>query len=194
MDSGHSTIRNNVSSKEKDKDTMQNGKEKLSNSEEKSAKTSRSTRYKDKFTTLRDKYEQVIMEQQNHRRDLETANIKMKKMQEEIDLLLEALMPTTPPAPSIVYINGRNTERDVPHSRSRGMEDDMEVVERGRANELDPRERPMYHESSRATRPQTNGRVNGNMTNGARHRSVEPNPESNSNYLPRESNGRIPIS
>ncbi|KAJ3743718.1 hypothetical protein DFH05DRAFT_1243395 [Lentinula detonsa] len=130
-----------------------------------------------RFTVLRDKYEHVIMEQQNHRRDLESANAKIKKMQEEIDLLLEALMPTTPPAPSTVYLDSRSSEQDISYSRSQ--------------------DHPMNHGNLRSTQSQANGRINGNLTNGTRHHSVEvQEPESalNPNYLPRESHGRIPIS
>ncbi|KAJ3983260.1 hypothetical protein F5890DRAFT_1524173 [Lentinula detonsa] len=174
---------------------MQSGKEK-NHGEEKGVKTSRTTRYKDRFTVLRDKYEHVIMEQQNHRRDLESANAKIKKMQEEIDLLLEALMPTTPPAPSTVYLDSRSSEQDISYSRSQGMQDDLEE-ERDRANYLVSRDHPMNHGNLRSTQSQANGRINGNLTNGTRHHSVEvQEPESalNPNYLPRESHGRIPIS
>ncbi|KAJ4474932.1 hypothetical protein J3R30DRAFT_625190 [Lentinula aciculospora] len=145
-----------------------------------------------RFTALRSKYEHVITQQQNYHRDLEAANAKTKKMQEEIDLLLEALMTTTPPAPSIVYLD-IPTERNMHYSRPHGMEHILETS-REKLNYFVPRDHPTDHENSRSTHTQANGETNGNPTNGVRRHSVEPESELNPNYMSRESNGRIPNS
>ncbi|KAJ3881602.1 hypothetical protein F5051DRAFT_396878 [Lentinula edodes] len=182
-----SATHNLRASREKDKDNSPSGNEKANHGgDEKGVKTSRTTRYKDKFTALRDKYEHIIMQQQNYHRDLENANAKMKKMQEEIDLLLEALMPTTPPAPSTSYID-RPTEN---HGRLHDMNSDTQMES---PSQVASREHPAIRDNLRSTRPQANGKTNGNMTNGAQRYSAEPELEPTTLYLPRESNGRIPI-
>ncbi|KAE9405408.1 hypothetical protein BT96DRAFT_934899 [Gymnopus androsaceus JB14] len=189
------TLRINLGDKEKEKDNTPGGKEKGNHGgEEKGVKTSRTTRYKDKFTALRDKYEHVVALQQTYHRDLDTANAKMKKMQEEIDLLLEALMPTTPPPPS-VYME-RSAEREVYYDRAHGMEVDMDS-QRDQVSipmQLVPRDQSTQHDNSRSRHPQTNGKTNGNTANRSRRYSMEPEQELNPNYLPREGGGRIPIS
>ncbi|KAJ3851883.1 hypothetical protein EV368DRAFT_65392 [Lentinula lateritia] len=182
-----STPHNLRTSREKDKDTSSSGNEKANHGgDEKGVKTSRTTRYKDKFTALRDKYEHIIMQQQNYHRDLENANAKMKKMQEEIDLLLEALMPTTPPAPSTSYFD-RPTEN---HGRLHDMNSETQTES---LSQVASREPAAIRDNLRSTRPQANGKTNGNITNGAQRYSAESELEPTSLYLPRESIGRIPI-
>ncbi|THU94906.1 hypothetical protein K435DRAFT_798540 [Dendrothele bispora CBS 962.96] len=44
------------------------------------------------FSSMREKYEDVIKLQNRHQKDLDVAGAKMKKLQEEIDLLLEAML------------------------------------------------------------------------------------------------------
>ncbi|KAF9485508.1 hypothetical protein BDN70DRAFT_916900 [Pholiota conissans] len=47
--------------------------------------------YKDKFQRMREKYDKVNMSHEAHQRDLEALNAKMKKLQAENDLLLDAM-------------------------------------------------------------------------------------------------------
>ncbi|KAF9068402.1 hypothetical protein BDP27DRAFT_1364126 [Rhodocollybia butyracea] len=169
-----------------EKDSL-GGKEKANQAgDEKGVKTPRTTRYKDRFTVLRDKYEQVVAQQQNYHRDLDTANTKMKKMQEEIDLLLEALMPTTPPAPS-------TSEPGVYYNRAHAMDVELERDHVPLTTPLPPM-LSMHHENTRSRIPQANGKTNGNITNGTHPYSVESEQDRNPHYMPRGSNGRIPIS
>ncbi|KAF8888118.1 hypothetical protein BD779DRAFT_1525712 [Infundibulicybe gibba] len=51
----------------------------------------RSTRYKDKFQALREKYDQVVSTREDYQKDLDAANARMKKLQAENDLLLDAM-------------------------------------------------------------------------------------------------------
>ncbi|KIK57011.1 hypothetical protein GYMLUDRAFT_46619 [Collybiopsis luxurians FD-317 M1] len=145
-----------------------------------------------RFTALRDKYEHVMAQQQGYQQDLETANSKIKKLQEEIDLLLESLMPTTPPAPSATL---DRPERDNYHNRPHGMDIDSEPPRESVPIpiQLVPRDHTIHHDNPRS-RPQPNGKPNGSTVNGTRPYSVEPESDHNPSYLSREGNGRIPIS
>ncbi|KAF8825555.1 hypothetical protein HHX47_DHR6000042 [Lentinula edodes] len=158
-----STPHNLRTSRDKDKDNSPSGNEKANHGGD----------------------EKGVKQQQNYHRDLENANAKMKKMQEEIDLLLEALMPTTPPAPSTSYFD-RPTEH---HGRLHDMNSETQMES---PSQVVPREHPAIRDNLRPTRPQANGNTNGNMTNGAQRYSAEPELEPTTLY-PRESNGRIPI-
>lgn len=51
-----------------------------------------STRYKEKFNTLRETYTRATATRANHEKNLQTAGVIMKRLQDEIDMLLEALM------------------------------------------------------------------------------------------------------
>ncbi|KAF5316155.1 hypothetical protein D9619_006750 [Psilocybe cf. subviscida] len=63
--------------------------------------------YKDKFQKMREKYDKVTLTHENHNRDLEILNSKIKKLQAENDLLLDSIDVSEPdlltryfPAPS----------------------------------------------------------------------------------------------
>ncbi|KAK0215030.1 hypothetical protein IW262DRAFT_1300266 [Armillaria fumosa] len=51
-----------------------------------------STRYKEKFNTLRETYTRATATRANHEKNLQSAGVIMKRLQDEIDMLLEALM------------------------------------------------------------------------------------------------------
>ncbi|KAJ6615174.1 hypothetical protein B0H10DRAFT_2004347 [Mycena sp. CBHHK59/15] len=51
----------------------------------------RNSRYKEKFQALREKYDRVIAKQDEYQHDLEIATEKIKKLQAENDLLLDAM-------------------------------------------------------------------------------------------------------
>ncbi|KAJ7643334.1 hypothetical protein DFH06DRAFT_1333588 [Mycena polygramma] len=51
----------------------------------------RNSRYKEKFQALREKYDRVTAKQQEYHQDLEIATEKIKKLQAENDLLLDAM-------------------------------------------------------------------------------------------------------
>ncbi|KAK0188418.1 hypothetical protein F5146DRAFT_665068 [Armillaria mellea] len=51
-----------------------------------------STRYKEKFNTLRETYTRATATRANHEKNLQSAGAIMKRLQDEIDMLLEALM------------------------------------------------------------------------------------------------------
>ncbi|KAJ7230569.1 hypothetical protein GGX14DRAFT_583890 [Mycena pura] len=51
----------------------------------------RNSRYKDKFLMLREKYERITAKQDEYHRDLDLAMSKIKKLQAENDMLLDAL-------------------------------------------------------------------------------------------------------
>ncbi|KAI0315050.1 hypothetical protein OF83DRAFT_388941 [Amylostereum chailletii] len=57
---------------------------------------SRNMRYKERFQNLRDQYEQVVARREESQRDWALAVAKERKMQAEIDLLLDALAPMFP--------------------------------------------------------------------------------------------------
>ncbi|KAG7094418.1 hypothetical protein E1B28_008018 [Marasmius oreades] len=54
--------------------------------------TGSGTRYKEKFQALREKYELVTQAQQLRQKELEVATGRMKGLQEEIDMLLDAFI------------------------------------------------------------------------------------------------------
>ncbi|KAK0202368.1 hypothetical protein DFS33DRAFT_1384713 [Desarmillaria ectypa] len=56
------------------------------------SKPQTSTRYKEKFNTLRETYTRATATRANHEKNLQTAGVIMKRLQDEIDMLLEALM------------------------------------------------------------------------------------------------------
>ncbi|KAF5386403.1 hypothetical protein D9757_006652 [Collybiopsis confluens] len=187
-------LRNSRGENDTEKEAPLNPKEKANpGGEEKAVKIVRATRYKDKFTTLRDRYEHVMAKQQTYHHDLESANVKMKKLQEEIDLLLEALMPNTPPAPSATL---DQPERDMYHHRIHGNGNGMDInSEPTNAGHIPIHLAPRNHTVDPRSKHSLNGKTNGSLVNGTRPYPVESEIELNNHiYHSRESNGRIPIS
>lgn len=84
-------------------------------------------------------------------------------------LLLEALMPTTPP-PSVFE---RSTEREIYYSRAHGMDVDSDPQRDQASMSIHHLNQPMHHDNSRSRHPQANGKTNGNTSNRPRRYSME---------------------
>ncbi|KAI9567083.1 hypothetical protein HD554DRAFT_1022375 [Boletus coccyginus] len=61
-------------------------------------------RYKEKFQALREKFDQVNALHDEYQRDLELANARVRKLQSENDLLLDAISITVPATPSLMHL------------------------------------------------------------------------------------------
>ncbi|EJF61667.1 hypothetical protein DICSQDRAFT_37589, partial [Dichomitus squalens LYAD-421 SS1] len=61
------------------------------------------TRYKEKFQALREKYDQVTTAHTEYERALARADDKLKRLQEECNLLLDAVDIAVPAQPSLVH-------------------------------------------------------------------------------------------
>ncbi|KAF8555856.1 hypothetical protein OG21DRAFT_1507219 [Imleria badia] len=61
-------------------------------------------RYKEKFQALREKFDQVSVQHDEYQRDLELANARIRKLQAENDLLLDAISITVPATPSLLHL------------------------------------------------------------------------------------------
>jgi len=61
-------------------------------------------RYKEKFQTLREKFDQVNTQHDEYQRDLELANARIRKLQVENDLLLDAISIAVPATPSLLHL------------------------------------------------------------------------------------------
>ncbi|KAG1747985.1 uncharacterized protein EDB91DRAFT_52843 [Suillus paluster] len=61
-------------------------------------------RYKEKFQGLRERYDRVLGLHKEYERDLELANARMRKLQAENDLLLDAINLTVPATPSLMHL------------------------------------------------------------------------------------------
>ncbi|KAH9945747.1 hypothetical protein B0H21DRAFT_743852 [Amylocystis lapponica] len=64
--------------------------------------------YKEKFQTLREKYEQVTADHSKFERELAIADEKVKKLQEECNLLLDAVDIAVPAQPTLLYYLSRD--------------------------------------------------------------------------------------
>ncbi|KIJ65484.1 hypothetical protein HYDPIDRAFT_110574 [Hydnomerulius pinastri MD-312] len=62
------------------------------------------TRYKEKFQALKERFDQVSAQREEYERDLELANARMRKLQAENDLLLDAISITVPATPSLMHL------------------------------------------------------------------------------------------
>ncbi|KAF8840386.1 hypothetical protein BDN67DRAFT_968574 [Paxillus ammoniavirescens] len=61
-------------------------------------------RYKEKFQALRERFDQVSALHEGYERDLELANTRIRKIQAENDLLLDAISITVPATPSLMHL------------------------------------------------------------------------------------------
>ncbi|OBZ73826.1 hypothetical protein A0H81_06478 [Grifola frondosa] len=64
--------------------------------------------YKEKFQTLREKYEQVTATHEKYERELALADLKVKHLQDECNLLLDAVDIAVPAQPSLVHYLSRD--------------------------------------------------------------------------------------
>ncbi|OAX35190.1 hypothetical protein K503DRAFT_803014 [Rhizopogon vinicolor AM-OR11-026] len=74
-------------------------------------------RYKEKFQTLRERYDQVVALHEEYEKDLELANARMRKLQAENDLLLDAINLAVPAMPSLIHLT-RPSPTQYSHSAS----------------------------------------------------------------------------
>ncbi|KAJ6581077.1 hypothetical protein B0H19DRAFT_492253 [Mycena capillaripes] len=74
----------------------------------------RNSRYKEKFQSLREKYDRVTAKQQEYHQDLEIATAKIKKLQAENDLLLDAMNLAAAHQPSMFGLIPPAHHPDVP--------------------------------------------------------------------------------
>ncbi|KAG1812810.1 uncharacterized protein BJ212DRAFT_433005 [Suillus subaureus] len=61
-------------------------------------------RFKEKFQGLRERFDQVVGLHEELERDLELANARIRKLQAENDLLLDAINLTVPATPSLMHL------------------------------------------------------------------------------------------
>ncbi|KAJ8587118.1 hypothetical protein M405DRAFT_822131 [Rhizopogon salebrosus TDB-379] len=61
-------------------------------------------RYKEKFQNLRERYDQVVALHEEYEKDLDLANARMRKLQAENDLLLDAINLAVPATPSLMHL------------------------------------------------------------------------------------------
>ncbi|KAI6149656.1 hypothetical protein BKA82DRAFT_4131701 [Pisolithus tinctorius] len=62
------------------------------------------SRYKEKYQTLREKFDQVNALHEEYEKELELASARIKKLQAENDLLLDAISITIPATPSLMHL------------------------------------------------------------------------------------------
>ncbi|EIN06202.1 hypothetical protein PUNSTDRAFT_54475 [Punctularia strigosozonata HHB-11173 SS5] len=67
-----------------------------------SAAIPRANRYKEKFHSLRERYDQVNAQHETYVRELATADAKMKRLQAECELLLDAVALAAPAQPTLM--------------------------------------------------------------------------------------------
>ncbi|KAJ7173634.1 hypothetical protein C8R46DRAFT_1083447 [Mycena filopes] len=159
----------------------------------------RNSRYKEKFQALREKYDRVVLKQEEYHQDLELATAKMKKLQAENDLLLDAmnlaashqpsmfgLLPPPLPAEGVpmdvdAYSAGPNVDRAPPprHHRVNGHNGN------GNAGPVGSSSNGTRSGSSSSFGPQTNGSHGPPLEQ--RH-SRQPSIE----FIPHDMNGRGP--
>ncbi|KAI0777481.1 hypothetical protein BD413DRAFT_452712, partial [Trametes elegans] len=61
------------------------------------------TRYKEKFQSLREKYDSVTATHEEYERQLQRADEKLRRLQEECNLLLDAVDIAVPAQPSLLH-------------------------------------------------------------------------------------------
>ncbi|KAG2137665.1 hypothetical protein BD769DRAFT_1435314 [Suillus cothurnatus] len=72
-------------------------------------------RFKEKFQGMRERFDQVVGSHEELERDLELANARIRKLQAENDLLLDAINLTVPATPSLLHLT-RPSPTLYPHS------------------------------------------------------------------------------
>ncbi|KAJ7746803.1 hypothetical protein DFH07DRAFT_589629 [Mycena maculata] len=132
----------------------------------------RNSRYKEKFQALREKYDRVTAKQEEYHHDLEIATAKIKKLQAENDLLLDAMNLVATHQPSMFPLLGALD--DVP------MDLDAFAGPSTSAVPLVAERPPPRH---------INGNGNGN---GNGHSSTGTRSGSNSSFGPVQTNGNHP--
>ncbi|KAL6301731.1 hypothetical protein BKA93DRAFT_796378 [Sparassis latifolia] len=72
------------------------------------ASAHRGARYKEKFQALREKFDQVTATHDQYQRELAIADEKVKRLQEECNLLLDAVDIAVPAQPSLLHYLSRD--------------------------------------------------------------------------------------
>ncbi|KAJ7493333.1 hypothetical protein B0H11DRAFT_2005943 [Mycena galericulata] len=142
----------------------------------------RNSRYKEKFQALREKYDRVIAKQEEYHHDLEIATAKIKKLQAENDLLLDAMNLAAAQQPSMFGFLPPALPLDAPSSGDTPMDVDAFVGSSGGSAAPLLAERPPPPPPPR----HVNGNGNGHSSNGTRSAS------SNSSFGPVQTNGTHP--
>ncbi|KAJ7282038.1 hypothetical protein C8J57DRAFT_1711589 [Mycena rebaudengoi] len=133
----------------------------------------RNSRYKEKFQALREKYDRVTAKQDEYHQDLEIANAKIKKLQAENDLLLDAMNIAATQQPSLFGLRSPPRPSDVvPVDRSLDLD-----AFAGASTSAAPLLSSRHH---------VNGNGNGNGN------SVEPRSGSSSSHSVIHTNGHPP--
>ncbi|KAJ7089773.1 hypothetical protein B0H15DRAFT_839190 [Mycena belliarum] len=91
----------------------------------------RNSRYKEKFQALREKYDRITAKQEEYHRDLEIATAKIKKLQAENDLLLDAMNLAATHQPSLFPLLPPPLPPDAPPP---GVDAPMDLDAFGRAS------------------------------------------------------------
>ncbi|EJD08571.1 uncharacterized protein FOMMEDRAFT_165121 [Fomitiporia mediterranea MF3/22] len=120
------------------------GKFKLSNA------APRGNSYKSKFFVLKETYDTVTAKREELRRELEVANTRLKAVQAENDLLLDAMQIVAPSQPTLVNILHQMEDVPVsipaPHPSSSGGTEQMYPDHYGPSGYVPPPDHPGQHE------------------------------------------------
>ncbi|EGN91748.1 hypothetical protein SERLA73DRAFT_192079 [Serpula lacrymans var. lacrymans S7.3] len=192
------------------------GDETPGNRQPKTTPSHRGTRYKEKFQMLREKYDQVNALHQEYERDLGIANQKLRSIQAENDLLLDAIYITLSasqpseehvvPAPVPAHPYHPHTPPHHPsrhhpshhqHPNHHNQHSHQRQHHHHRLPPPPPSSQPQQHQPPVDSQQQNhalNGTTNGNGTpNGTsrhRHGPTEPPHDGLREYSPHEMNGR----
>ncbi|KAJ7807293.1 hypothetical protein B0H14DRAFT_2873707 [Mycena olivaceomarginata] len=145
----------------------------------------RNSRYKEKFQSLREKYDRVIAKQQEYHQDLEIATAKIKKLQAENDLLLDAMNLAASHQPSMFGPLPPSHPPDMPPGGG-----PMDVADRLPPRHVNGNGNSNGTRSSSSSGPglQTNGTAHAHEQSRPTHASRQPSIE----FISHDMNGRAP--
>ncbi|KAF7356976.1 hypothetical protein MVEN_01034000 [Mycena venus] len=160
----------------------------------------RNSRYKEKFQALREKYDRVTAKQQEYHQDLEIATAKIKKLQAENDLLLDAMNLAASHQPSMFGLLPPTHPPDIPPG---GGPMDLDAFAHASTSLTADRPPPRHvngNGSSNGTRsgssssgfgPQTNGHPPPLPHDQLQSRPSHPSRQASMEFIQHE-NGRAP--
>ncbi|KAJ7102955.1 hypothetical protein C8R43DRAFT_1047445 [Mycena crocata] len=160
----------------------------------------RNSRYKEKFQALREKYDRVVAKQDEYHHDLEVATEKIKKLQAENDLLLDAMNIAAAHQPAMFALVPPPLPPDGPPFDV-GMDLDAFVGSSTSAAPLLSERPPPRHvngngagNSSNGTRSGSSSSLGPMQTNGAHPPPVEVRPSRapSIEFIAHDMNGRAP--
>ncbi|GJE93838.1 hypothetical protein PsYK624_100020 [Phanerochaete sordida] len=123
----------------------------------------RTTRYKEKFLTMKERYEVVTAAHEKYERELASANEKIKRLQDECNLLLDAVDIAVPGQPSLLQYLAQDPVP--PHYMTlSGPQYELPAVQPlpPPADVLPPQPPSRTHSQNSGSVPQTNG-TNGHV-------------------------------